>query len=681
MREAMAESGDSMSAAAGDNESPRAEYHSADANARLVVAIAPDEEYVYAEQILRAGRRFATALCAQWTVVCVETPLKLGLVNAARDSRLELFRLAESLGAETVTLEASTAAEALTQYVDLCDAGTLLLGAPRQRLRLRPGHSTLLSQIMRHGPVANVIVVPRDSSHHAQDADAHSGYWFRPRRWTAYLGALGLTGLCTAVALPMLDHFDLIDMVMVYMLGATLASLRLGRGPAVLCSVANIAAFDYFFIPPRFSFWVSDPHYVVTFVVMLGVALIIASLVSAVRQQTVSAVARERQTAVLYALSRELAVTRDASTMAAVAERHITEVMRSRVIALTWDEHGRLTDPLPARDGRSRRVDRKICEWVMEHRQRAGLGSEHFASERDVYLPLIGSQEPHGVLIVTPVDRRRAMLPEQGRLLENLATQVALALERVRLVEVVQRARLAAERAVLRNTLLASISHDLRTPLSAIAGAGSMMAHEGFPLDLHRRTTLGRLIEDKARDMTELLTNVLELMRLETADSVVKGEWQPLDELVSQTLQQAESRLGSRQLHVDIPAGTPPIYVEGKLIVQMLNNLVENCIKYTPPGTIITIAAHATEQNVIISVEDDGPGFPLADPDRLFDKFERGRVEDNAGGVGLGLAICRAVARLHGGEIRGLQGSSGGARVEIILPRKPWKAKAESAIA
>jgi two-component system sensor histidine kinase KdpD len=205
-----------------------------------------------------------------------------------------------------------------------------------------------------------------------------------------------------------------------------------------------------------------------------------------------------------------------------------------------------------------------------------------------------------------------------------------------------------------------------------------MMAHEGFPLDLHRRTTLGRLIEDKARDMTELLSNVLELMRLETAEHVVKGEWHSFEDLVGQTLQQAESRLGSRQVRVDIPAGTPPLYVEGKLIVQLLNNLVENCIKYTPPGTIITISARTLEQDIVISIEDDGPGFPGADPQLLFDKFERGRVEDNTGGVGLGLAICRAVARLHGGDIRGVRGSEGGARIEISLPRKPWKSKAEA---
>jgi two-component system sensor histidine kinase KdpD len=639
-------------------------------HARLLVAIAPDEEPDYAEQVLRAGRRFAEALGAQWAVVCVETPVILNMVRRGRDSSVEIFRLAESLGADTVTLEAPTAAEALLQYAKLCEAGTVVLGAARHRLRIWPGSNTVPAQLLRHGINTEVIIVPRDAPTRVDRESGAAVHWLQSQRWTAYVGALGLTALCTAVALPMLDHFDLIDVVMVYMLGATLAALRLGRGPALLCAVANIAAFDYLFIPPRFSFWVSDPHYVVTFAVMLGVASIIASLVAAVRQQTASAIGRERRTAVLYAMTSEFAVTRNAATMVSVAERHIADVTQGRAIVLTRDEHGQLQN---YRAEGGNRINMQLCEWVFEQQRPAGLGFEQYPAERAMYLPLAGSQDTQGVLIVTPQDRRRALRPEQRRLLEALASQLALALERVHLVEVVQAARLAAERAALRNTLLASISHDLRTPLSAIAGAGSMMAHEDFPLDLHRRTTLGRLIEDKARDMTELLSNVLELMRLETATSVVKGEWQPLDDLVGQMLRQVESRLGGRQIRVEIPPDTPPVFAEARLIVQMFTNLVENCIKYTPPQTVITLAVRTTEDLITISVEDNGPGFPLQNPERLFDKFERGRVEDNAGGVGLGLAICRAVARLHRGEIRGMRGSTGGARVEITLPRKPWR--------
>jgi two-component system sensor histidine kinase KdpD len=656
---------------AGEADTDDAETQRGEPYARLLVAIAPDEEPDYAEQVLRAGRRFAQALGAKWVVVCVETPVMLGVGRPGRDSSVELFRLAESLGADTVTLEAPTAAEALLQYAKLCEAGTLVLGAPRHRLRIWPASNTVPAQLLRQGINTEVIIVPRDPPARVDSESGAAAHWLQSKRWTAYVGAMGLTALCTAVALPMLDHFDLIDVVMVYMLGATLAALRLGRGPAVLCAVANIGAFDYLFIPPRFSFWVSDPHYVVTFAVMLGVASIIATLVSAVRQQTVSAINRERRTAVLYAMTSEFAITRNAANMVSVAERHIADVSQSRAIVLTRDEHGQLQN---CRAGGANRVNMQLCKWVFEHQKPAGLGSEKHPAEGAMYLPLSGSQDAQGVLVVTPRDRRRALLPEQRRLLEALASQLALALERVHLVEVVQAARLAAERAALRNTLLASISHDLRTPLSAIAGAGSMMAHEDFPLDLHRRTTLGRLIEDKARDMTELLSNVLELMRLETATSVVKGEWQPLEDLVGQMLRQVESRLGGRQIRVEIPPDTPAVFAEARLIVQMFTNLVENCIKYTPPQTLITLAVRTTEELVTISVEDNGPGFPLQNPERLFDKFERGRVEDNAGGVGLGLAICRAIARLHRGEIRGMRGTTGGARVEITLPRKPWRA-------
>jgi two-component system sensor histidine kinase KdpD len=252
-----------------------------------------------------------------------------------------------------------------------------------------------------------------------------------------------------------------------------------------------------------------------------------------------------------------------------------------------------------------------------------------------------------------------------------MAGQLALALERVRLADLAESARLTAERAALRNTLLASISHDLRTPLSAIAGAGSMMAHDSFPLDSHRRITLGRLIEDKARDMTELLSNVLELMRLETGPAAIKREWHLFEDLVGQTLRQNEGRLSRWRVFVELPPDLPMLYVEASLIVQVLNNLVENCTKYTPEQTRIVIAADARDSVVVISVEDDGPGFGSTDPERLFDKFERGRAESNVVGAGLGLAICRAVARLHGGDIRATHAAAGGARFEIILPVMP----------
>jgi two-component system sensor histidine kinase KdpD len=287
-----------------------------------------------------------------------------------------------------------------------------------------------------------------------------------------------------------------------------------------------------------------------------------------------------------------------------------------------------------------------------------------------LYLPLSGAERPNGVLVVRPSEIQR-LLPEQQRLLEALAGQIALALERVRLGEVAAQSWAAAERAALRNTLLASISHDLRGPLSAIAGAGSLFAQANDSLDRHRRRALGHLIEEKARDMSGLLSNVLELMRLETATSPVKAEWQSVEELVGTAMRHAEYQLAGRRVTSAIPADVPLVFLDAQLIVQLLSNLLENAAKHTPSGTSICIGATVSGQRIVLTVDDDGPGFGVRDPERLFEKFERGQEEGHVTGVGLGLAICRAIAYLHGGEIRAMNRATGGARFEIALPLTP----------
>jgi two-component system, OmpR family, sensor histidine kinase KdpD len=637
-----------------------------DSPPRILAAIRPDERLDGAELLLRAAHRLAGALKAKWTVVSVETSRSRWLSASQQDSRTNVFRLAESLGAETASIQATSPPEALLEYAKLRGARTLVVGVPCRRSARPPFRPSIVEAFIRGGSDVDVVMVARPGIDMAAGSATGlaSGSRTRLKRLCPYAAALGLTALCSTITVPMLDHFDLVDISMVYMLGATFAALFLGLGPAVCGSLANIAAFDYFIVPPRRSFFVTEPRYFVTFGVMLGVSIVIAKLVSAVRVQTTAAAARERRTAALYSISRQLAVTRDAETMAAIAERHIAAVWQSSAVVRIRD-NGRLNS---RQSGGGIAPDTKVCEWVIEHRQRAGLGAEYFGADSSIYLPLIGSEDVRGVLIVNPSDPRRMLVPEQSRLLEALAGQLALALERVRLAEAAQSAHLAAERATLRNTLLASISHDLRTPLSAIAGAGSMMAHDSFALDEHRRTTLGRLIEEKARDMTELLTNVLELMRLESGAIGIKREWHALEDLIGLTLRKYEGKLGRRRTIVDIPDDFPMMFVEGGLIVQMLSNLIDNCTKYTPPETEIVIAAGLVNGQMVITVEDSGPGLSVIDPDRLFEKFERGNSEGNVAGVGLGLAICRAVSRLHSGDIRATPAESGGACFVITLP-------------
>jgi two-component system, OmpR family, sensor histidine kinase KdpD len=488
-----------------------------------------------------------------------------------------------------------------------------------------------------------------------------------PRLWREYLAALAITGACTAIAFPLSPPVSPVNVIMLYIVGTTLGALRMGRGPSALTAVTNTLAFNYFFVPPVFSFEVDDVQYVFAMGVMLIVALVIANLMISIRRHSEAADARERRTAVLYAMSRELAVASDAHAMAAAAIRHIRTVFHCSAVVLIADEHGHLS-PIAVgqkcvRDeacSSARVVDRELA-------RHAAAGTARCVDDA-IYLPLHGSPLVKGAIVVWPQTPAPTMPKDQLHLLDAFAVQLALSLQRARLVEAADAAKASADRAVLRNTLLASISHDLRTPLSAIAGAGSLIAQAEYALNADRRTTLGLLIERKARDMSQLLTNVLELMQMELGSGELRTDWHTLDDLVSLALQCHEARLAQWRIAMDIPADLPLVLVEATLVVKILGNLFENIGKYTPSGTNVTISAARQGEGIVLTVADDGPGLPPGDPERLFDKFQRGAAQHHTAGVGLGLAICRAAARLHGGDICAKINPGGGARFEVTLP-------------
>jgi two-component system sensor histidine kinase KdpD len=305
---------------------------------------------------------------------------------------------------------------------------------------------------------------------------------------------------------------------------------------------------------------------------------------------------------------------------------------------------------------------------VVDHGHRAGLGSDTLSAAAGLYLPLGDERQRLGVLAVLPENQRRVLLPEQRHLLDTFAGQIGIALERARLAEAAEAASLDAERESLRNTLLASISHDLRTPLAVMAGAGSTLAERGATLDEATRISLARSIETKAREMSDLVSNVLDLMRFESGQVVLRLDWQSLDDLVGTALHGLEERLARHLVEVRLPADLPPVYVDAKLIVQVFSNLFDNSAKYTPPGTHVFVSAVVDGRFVRVTVDDEGPGLPPGDPARLFDKFQRGRGEGTIVGVGLGLAICQAIVHAHGGEIEALRRAGSGARFEFTLP-------------
>ncbi len=636
---------------------------------RLLVAVGPDEQ---AEQLVRAGKRMADALDASWSVVYVETPDLLRLSQRERNRRIDILRLAESLGAETVTLDGPTAAETLSEYAQTRNATRVIVGAPKRRgwrALVRPSTATALARKAQGFDV--ITIAPTDTLKRGGEPHADAPEIAVPVHWDRYAWAIATTVICTLIGFAMRSSFEPANIVMVYVLGATIASVRFGRGPAVVTAIANVFAFDFCFVPPQFTFSVADAQYVVTFVVMLIVTLVIANLMASVRQQTRVAGARERRTYLLYAMSRELAATRGIAEMARVAVRHVAEVFQCSAVVLLPDSSGKLKHPreLPEM-GSLRGADLSIAQWVQDHGRRAGLDSDTLPAAPALYLPLGSVEQALGVLAVLPQNRRRVLLPEQRHLLETFAAQIGLAVERGKLAEIAESSRVAAETESLRNTLLASISHDLRTPLAVIAGASSMLAEHREGLDEAARQKLAQSIETKAREMTDLVSNVLDLSRFESGQVVLRRDWQTLDDLLGTALSRMQERLGTHPVSAQLPADLPAVYVDASLIVQVFVNLLDNVAKYTPPETPVIISAVVSDDGVRVTCDDAGPGLPPGESKRLFDKFQRGNGEGATIGAGLGLAICRAIVRAHGGDISAETRLEGGARFVFTLPLK-----------
>ena len=631
---------------------------------RLMVTVGASPSSV---RLVRAAKRMADSLRAEWIVAYVETPAHARLSEDDRDQVAETLRLAERLGAETVTLSGARISEEVLVYARSRNVSKLIVGKPAGPLWKRILVGSIVDNLVRGSGDIDVYVISGEEAPHLPFVAPA-----RPRRreWAPYVRATAIVTLCTGAAWLMFPYFDLSNIIMVYLLGVVGVATRSERGPSVLASVLSVAAFDFFFVPPYFTFAVSDARHLVTFGVMLFVAIVVSSLTVRIRQQAESARQRERRTAALYAMSRELASVRGIENILSTAVRHVAEVFRTRVVILLPDASGRpmVQANLPARFEVDT-TELAVSQWAYEHRQMAGLGTNTLPGAKALYLPLIAPRGTLGVLGVCPTERHSLEAPEQIHQLETFANQTALAIERTQLAEEAQQAQVRAEAERLRNALLSSVSHDLRTPLATIMGSASSLLEDGTHFQRGTWQDLLQSILDEAERLNRLVGNLLDMTRLEAGTLAVKKDWLPLEEVVGTALARMEKRLGDRPVATHIPVDLPLIQVDGVLIEQVLINLLDNGIKYTPAKSEIEIAASASDGTVLVEVADRGPGFTPGEEERVFDKFYRGQTADTRG-VGLGLAICRAIVEAHGGNIWAENRPGGGATFRFTLPAK-----------
>lgn len=629
---------------------------------RVLVCVGADSS---GARIVRAGRRLAAQLHAEWTAVYVDTP-QHGVAAATREEIVASLRLAEQLGAETVTLSGRSVAEEVLSYARARNVTRIIVGRPARsswRLRLRGG---LVDALLRGSGDIEIHAVPSDAPPAPPTTTAATPA--RPWPWRAYgLAAVGVL-LATAGCYLMAPYFELANLIMLYLIGVVLVSRRGERGPAVLAAVLSVLAFDFFFVPPHLTFAVSDTQYFVTFAVMLVVGLVISELTVRERTQGEQARLRERRTAALHQLSKSLASLRGAAALLDAAVRHIAEVFEAQVLALLPDEQGKLTIRAGMRaEFTMNAKEQSVAQWVYDLGRAAGLGTSTLPFVDAVYVPLLGKRGAVGALRVRPADAARLVLPEQMRLLEAFANQTALALEVDRLGEEAREARLAADTERLRSSLLASVSHDLRTPLAAIIGSASSLVEYGEQLDDGERRELAANIQSEAERLNRLVGNLLQATRLEAGTLTLHKEAHDLETVIGSALARLATALEGRPLHTTLPPSLPLVPLDPLLIEQVLVNLLENALHYTPPGSPLEIGVEGHTDAVVITVADRGPGLPAAG-EQLFQRFWRGGQSDHPGGSGLGLAICRGIVELHGGHIEASARAGGGAVFRFTLP-------------
>ncbi|HEY8100698.1 MAG TPA: two-component system sensor histidine kinase KdpD [Burkholderiaceae bacterium] len=636
------------------------------------------------EHVIRSTARLANQLNAEWHAIYVETPQLQRLSAAQRERILKTLKLAQDLGATTAVLSGSDIAQEIVDYARSHNFSKIVLGRDASTW---PWQTPYSKRIATYAPDIDLIETGRRDTNESSAAETSNSPEevmqatateqtpsspVKKARYWGYIWTVAACVLTTLIATPLLGYFELANIVMLFLLSVVLIAVRFGRGPAVAAAFLNVAAFDFFFVPPRFTFAVSDFQYLMVFAVMLVVGLIAGQLTSGLRFQAQIASHRETRARALYEFSRALSGTLQTEQIFEITRDFIQRTFHAKALLLLPDDAGRLQFPSSAQGSNSKAPQMNdlhiaIAQWAFDRETPAGMGTDTLPASSFFYLPLVAPMRARGVLAIQPANRRWVMIPEQRQQLDTFATLAAIALERVHYIEVAQNALVSMESERLRNSLLSALSHDLRTPLTSIVGLSESLTLSRSTLSPTDREFVHAL-HDEALRMKNLVTNLLDMARIQSGEVKLNLQWLPLEGIVGSALRASSSMLAAHTIQTQLASDLPAIHVDAVLIERVLCNLLENASKYTPANTIISISANVSDQLLNVVVSDSGPGLPSGREEELFEKFTRGERESSTPGVGLGLAICRAIVEAHGGTIRAERALEGGAAFIFTIP-------------
>jgi two-component system sensor histidine kinase KdpD len=631
------------------------------ASERLLVCISPG---ALGERLIRTARRLADELNAEWFAIYVETPADARLSQEQRDQIATSLRLAEELGARTVSRPGQSVVETVLEYAHRHNITKIIAGKPVRSRWIEIFRNSVVDHLIRQSRNIDVYVINSE----AEPKGRRIMEGWRPHRPLGrYILGLFLVAAATGLSALIDPFISPTNLIVIFLLAVVVAAVYLGRGPAIVTSVLGVIAFDYFFVPPHLTLAVSNTEYILTFLGLLAVGIVISQLTATIRNQAEAVQRRETETVELYELGRDLTVAADLEAVAQAAIAHVGQTFSREVaIFLPENAHARVFATSP--NLMVSENDLAVADWAFEHGQVAGRGTTTLPEASMRYQPLKTTRGVVGVLGVKPLDPSRHLNREQLRTLDSFANQIGLAIERASLAEQARQAEILEVTDKLQNALLNSISHDLRTPLVSIKGALSSLVDENILLDENASRSLIETASEETDRLNRLVGNLLDMTRLESGAMRIKKEACDIQDLIGAALEDVNDRLDDRPININIPEELPLIPLDFVLIERVLVNVIDNAMKYSPPDSPIEIHAQLAGAFLEMAVADHGSGIPPEDLKRIFDKFYRVQRPDNVGGTGLGLSISKGIVEAHGGFISAENRPEGGTIITVSLP-------------